>query len=698
MSKNGLPLMHPLLRLGLVAVWLAACQSTPTPPPETQTPTATASLSPTLTPSATPSPTVLPSPTPTELPITPVALGTTVPNAVGVIAPENAARLSLFAQWGLGEAHEAAYTADGGYLVVGTSTGLYFYNPQTYTVDKQLEMGGPIYYLSLAPVGDQLAVATSDQVLVYDLTNMQVRHTWDIKAHFLAFAPDGNILALSVAVGGKDHIQLQDLATGALLRDWETEGDGVTALTFSPTGEWLAVGSNFTEIWALDGTRREQNGPYVSGGLTFDLAFTPDGQFLVEGSDAGDIQIWRVRRDGTLALERQIYLNDYPGVYAVAVSPNGQWVAAGTTDGLYVWDWASRALVHQFSASYAHYRNLAWAPDSQTLVSVSTENGVEVWDIKSGLQTYALSYLPGTLNALAWSAATPAQLAIGAQEGHVYLVQAATGTAGRLAEEGNELESLAFSPDGHMLAAGYENKHVQIWDGAGQLLKELNGFGYGNTRVVFSPDGALLAANINDGENYRLENLQIWRTADWQLTQKFTVGEDFLIDDYGLTADQQLAYLNLGNMLRIVRLADATIVKTLELPGSVGQLALAPNGETLAVLYEQGNLLVAGGRKKYLQLWRVSDWTLIADVELIALTERRGWIYELKHQLTWSPASDLLAVALPNGALQLRQADGTLLHTWPGHTLGATGVAFSPDGRYLASISLDGTLKLWAVK
>ncbi len=201
--------------------------------------------------------------------------------------------------------------------------------------------------------------------------------------------------------------------------------------------------------------------------------------------------------------------------------------------------------------------------------------------------------------------------------------------------------SLAFHPEGHLLAAALDDGTVQLWDMRGQqtAAAPLRVSGGRLWSVAWSPDGRRLAAA---GEQ---AFLQLWDRATPSLPPR--------------------------------RLALDTD-KASDLVGWA--LAFSPDGRTLA----------ATTSKDEVRRWDVATGAPVGP----PLRGPDDWV----PALAWSPDGKHLAAASMDKKLYLWEArSGRLL--WGDdrerHAEGIYSVAFHPDGRLLASASHDGSVILW---
>ena len=240
------------------------------------------------------------------------------------------------------------------------------------------------------------------------------------------------------------------------------------------------------------------------------------------------------------------------------------------------------------------------------------------------------------------------------------------------------LRSVAYSPDGAILAIGSDDGAIRFWDiAAGQSVADITGHGAPSQMVAYSPDGNLLAIGSDDGA------IRLWNTTTRRL-KAVLMGHTNQVRSVAFSPDGNLL-ASAGGRDFTARLWDVATGEALAVfrghTGGVLSIAFSPDGGTLAS---------AGGyQDNTVRLWDVATRQTKA-----VLTGHTSWV----RSVAFSPDGSTLASVGGFGDQTVRlwdvsaEQNSAILR---GHSSWVHTVTFSPDGSTLASAGNDTTVRLW---
>ncbi|MBD2099307.1 NB-ARC domain-containing protein [Leptolyngbya sp. FACHB-261] len=306
--------------------------------------------------------------------------------------------------------------------------------------------------------------------------------------------------------------------------------------------------------------------------------------------------------------------------------------------------------------------NLRGQPKQQTGYAAGNVLNL-LWQLQSDLSGWDFC------NLSVWQAYLPHAALRGVSFAHADLKSSV------FAETFGGVVSVAFSPDGQLLASSDTSGEIHIWQASnGQQLVACKGHSHWAWAIAFSPDGQWLASAADD------YSVKLWDVRTGECLRTYE-GHTYSVNTIVFSPDgQMLASSSQDATIRLwnVSAAEPACIRTLQgHEGRVWSLAFSPDGRTLA----------SGSEDLTIKLWDIATGDCCQTWE-----GHSKWV----RSVAFSPDGQRLVSGSYDCTVKLWQVNsGECRQTWQGHSNAVTSVAFNPVGDWVTSSSFDQTLRVW---
>lgn len=452
-------------------------------------------------------------------------------------------------------------------------------------------------------------------------------------------------------------------------------------------------------------TARERNRSIGHSSGVTSVAISRDGAIVVSGSDDKTVRLWNLQGK----LLAPAFIGHTARITAVAISPNGQIIASGSSDNtVRLWNLQGQLLAPPFRHESGVIA-VAFSPDGQKIFSGEfLDAKVRIWDLQGNLLAppFNANQLDVATNSVAFSS-NGDLLAAGISNGSIQLWTVQGKAIGKpfrtlegfseflasrpdLSQEGfAETDAIAFSPDGQKIVSGGFHKTVELWDLQGNLLAPPFEHDDFVTSVAFSPDGKTIVSGSIDG-TIRLWDLKGHLIAPIFRGHTSTVSA-VIFNPNGKTIISAGGSESITPDMPSIISADNT-VRVWDVESNLTLRVIRHlSGVNNIAISPDGKIIAStssrhNGTVNTVQLW---------DLEGNAIAPPFEGHQSLITSVAFSPKGKTVLSTDADGNILLWDFQGNLVAPTMKHDSFVFSAAFSPNGEMIVSTSSDKTLRLW---
>jgi WD40 repeat protein/tetratricopeptide (TPR) repeat protein len=579
--------------------------------------------------------------------------------------------------------NDVAFDAHGNRLASAGGDG-YVTVWDAWTGDRLMQLDGPDDAMSVAfsPDGQRLAGGTVGLARVWDLSTgacvLEIAEATTVTS--VEFSPDGKRIA-TAAYGGR--VGVWDADSGAPLVQIDAGEDMAFGVGFSPDGRRLVTASadRTARVWDSETGRKLR----TLSGHTFEVysaSFSGDGRYVATAARDMLTKVWDADTGDTIGT-----FGDHKNtVMKAAFSPDGATLATGSLDGTAkAYDWRSGRELATFRGHHDGVTCVRFSPDGRRLATSSLDATVRVWDATAG-RDVATTVMKGSASHVAFSPSGKLVAATGSDP---------LGTAGQAPNDfvarvwdisseqevstlfghSADVSEIDFSTDESRVATASADYLAKVWDVAtGRELLSLTGHTANVNTIRFADRGQFVVTGSGD------ETVRVWDAETGESLQTIECSAEVIAVAVA-PSGTSVAIGSDDGQLRVYAVPSGELQHVVPNTGdAIWGLAFTPDGHSVATAGRTGTIRLfdldaaANGPQAEWQVSKtpISSLAFSSDGRLVY----GGWDFSVR----------IMDVATGEEIVRL-----------PDHAGKVRAVAFSPDGKLVASASEDEYVRVRTV-